>query len=34
MDRAATSAVMFFVILLCITVATMKYSNNAVNYDA
>ena len=34
MDRAATSAVMFFVILLCITVATMKYSNNSVNYDA
>ena len=34
MDRAATSAVMFFVILLCITVATMKYSNNVVNYDA
>lgn len=34
MDRAATSAVMFFIILLVITVATMKYSNNAVNYDS
>lgn len=34
MDRAATSAVMFFIILLTITVATMKYSNNAVNYDS
>ena len=34
MDRAATSAVMFFVILLAITVATMKYSNNSVNYDS
>ena len=34
MDRAATSAVMFFLILLGITVATMKYSNNTVNYDS
>ena len=34
MDRAATSAVMFFVILLVITIATMKYSNNSVNYDS
>ncbi len=34
MDRAATSAVMFFVILLIITVSTMKYSQNSVNYDA
>ena len=34
MDRAATSAVMFFVILLAVTVATMRVSNNTVNYDA
>lgn len=34
MDRAATSAVMFFIILLMITVATMKFSNNTVNYDS
>lgn len=34
MDRAATSAVMFFIILLVVTVATMKYSNNTVNYDS
>ena len=34
MDRAATSAVMFFVILLVITVATMKVSDNNVNYDS
>lgn len=34
MDRAATSAVMFFVILLVMTVATMKYSDNSVNYDS
>lgn len=34
MDRAATSAVMFFVILLVVTVCTMKYSNNSVNYDS
>lgn len=34
MDRAATSAVMFFIILLTITVATMKVSDNNVNYDA
>jgi multiple sugar transport system permease protein/sn-glycerol 3-phosphate transport system permease protein len=34
MDRAATSAVMFFVILLAVTVATMKVSNNSVTYDS
>lgn len=34
MDRAATSAVMFFIILLAITVATMRFSNNSVNYDS
>lgn len=34
MDRAATSAVMFFIILLSITIATMKFSNNNVNYDS
>ena len=34
MDRAATSAVMFFIILLVITVSTMRVSNNSVNYDA
>ena len=34
MDRAATAAVMFFVILLLITVATMKISNNKVTYDS
>ena len=34
MDRAATSAVMFFIILLTITIATMKFSKNNVNYDA
>jgi len=34
MDRAATSAVMFFVILLVVTIATMKYSNNSVSYDS
>lgn len=34
MDRAATSAVMFFVILLFVTVCTMKYSNNSVTYDS
>ena len=34
MDRAATSAVMFFFILLAITVATMRFSNNTVNYDS
>ena len=34
MDRAATSAVMFFLILLVVTVATMKYSNNSVSYDS
>lgn len=34
MDRAATSAVMFFVILLVVTIATMKYSTNSVSYDS
>lgn len=34
MDRAATSAVMFFVILLTMTAATMKVSDNNVNYDS
>ncbi len=34
MDRAATSAVMFFIILLVVTVSTMKVSNNNVNYDS
>lgn len=34
MDRAATSAVMFFIILLTITAATMKVSDNNVNYDS
>ncbi len=34
MDRAATAAVMFFVILLVITVATMKVSNNKITYDS
>lgn len=34
MDRAATSAVMFFIILLAITAATMKVSDSNVNYDS
>ena len=34
MDRAATSAVMFFLILLVITVATMKGSDRSVTYDS
>ena len=34
MDRAATSAVMFFVILLTITAATMNVSDSNVNYDS
>ena len=34
MDRAATAAIMFFLILLVITVATFKVSKNKVNYDA
>ncbi len=34
MDRAATSAVMFFIILLLVTVCTMKFSQNSVNYDS
>ena len=34
MDRAATSAVMFFIILLAITAVTMKISDKNVNYDS
>ena len=34
MDRAATSAVMFSVILLTITAATMNVSDSNVNYDS
>ncbi|MGE4583173.1 MAG: carbohydrate ABC transporter permease [Sphaerochaeta sp.] len=34
MDRASTTAVFFFIILLAITAATMKVSNKRVNYDA
>lgn len=34
MDRAATAAVMFFIILLVVTVATMKISNKSVTYDS
>ena len=33
MDRASTVAVFFFVVLLIITAATMKFSNRSVNYD-
>lgn len=32
-DRAAVVSVVFFVILLVCTAATMKYSNRSVNYD-
>lgn len=34
MDRAATSAVLFFMILLLVTICTMKFSQNKVNYDS
>ena len=34
MDRAATAAVMFFLILLAITVLTMKVSDRSVTYDS
>ena len=34
MDRAATAAVMFFIILLVVTICTMKFSQNSVNYDS
>lgn len=34
MDRAATSAVFFFIILLIGTICTMKFSQNKVNYDS
>lgn len=33
-DRAATAAVAFFILLLITTIATMKVSNKNVNYDA
>ncbi|MBQ7858965.1 MAG: sugar ABC transporter permease, partial [Faecalibacterium sp.] len=34
MDRAATSAVMFFIILLVVTALTMKVSDGSVTYDS
>ena len=34
MDRAATAAVMFFIILLVVTMATMKVSDKSVTYDS
>lgn len=34
MDRASTAAVVFFVILLAITILTMRGSNKSVNYDS
>ena len=34
MDRAATAAVLFFAILLVVTMATMKVSDNSVTYDS
>ncbi len=34
MDRASTIAVVFFLVLLAITAATMRISNKRVNYDA
>ena len=34
MDRAATAAVMCFLILLVITVLTMKVSDRSVTYDS
>lgn len=34
MDRASTVAIFFFIILLVITVATMKISNGKVTYDS
>ena len=34
MDRAATVGCIFFIILMVITVLTMKWSNKRVNYDA
>ena len=34
MDRASTAAVMFFLILLTITVLTMKISDRSVTYDS
>lgn len=34
MDRASTAAVMFFIILLLITILTMRGSNKSVNYDS
>lgn len=34
MDRASTAAVMFFLILLTITILTMKLSDRSVTYDS
>ncbi len=34
MDRASTAAVVFFIILLAITILTMRGSNKSVNYDS
>ncbi len=34
MDRAATVAIFFFVLLLLVTVATMKISNGRITYDS
>lgn len=34
MDRAATSAIMFFIILLVVTIATMRVSNGSITYDS
>lgn len=34
MDRASTVAIFFFILLLIITVATMKISNGSVTYDS
>ena len=34
MDRASTVGIFFFVLLLIVTVATMKVSNGNVTYDS
>ena len=34
MDRASTVAIFFFVLLLAVTVATMKISNGRITYDS
>ena len=34
MDRAATVGCVFFIILMILTVLTMKWSNRRVHYDA